>query len=268
MNDTQSGPGRRGLPDRGLRPSWLAALAISFALCGCVTSGQYRMAREGGPRATPLALAASAGPLEISVRAMVPPHGPGSWKFDARWDEYVVQLANRGGVPVSVQSVELVDGHDHAWMAGSDPWELEAPTRTWWERSGRRTFQYIGGAADLSLAIDLATASCSASGFAAISCVGLNEVHLLAIVPAAGLIELSVIAIIDARNKERIEFEFRRRKIPLPLVIAPDGTRGGSLFFPITPEPRRLVVRGRAGEVPVEVALELGGLAGVPRPPP
>jgi hypothetical protein len=43
-------------------------------------------------------------------------------------------------------------------------------------------------------------------------------------------------------NKKAIKKEFNRRRLSLPLVLAPGETRTGSLFFPLVPNPRSLIV--------------------------
>ena len=44
----------------------------------------------------------------------------------------------------------------------------------------------------------------------------------------------------NTRYKAAIKAEFNRRRLPLPLSLAPGETRTGSLFFPMVPNPRSL----------------------------
>jgi hypothetical protein len=45
---------------------------------------------------------------------------------------------------------------------------------------------------------------------------------------------------INKHHKAIIKAEFDRRRLPLPLTLAPGETRTGSLFFPMVPNPRSL----------------------------
>ncbi len=46
-------------------------------------------------------------------------------------------------------------------------------------------------------------------------------------------------------------------------MVSPGASAQGSLFFPMTPGPRRLTLRSYAGEARLEVTLELKPLAGL-----
>jgi hypothetical protein len=45
---------------------------------------------------------------------------------------------------------------------------------------------------------------------------------------------------INRHHKAEIKDEFNRRRLPLPLSLAPGETRTGSLFFPMVPNPRSM----------------------------
>ena len=47
------------------------------------------------------------------------------------------------------------------------------------------------------------------------------------------------------------------------MSLNPGETAEGSLFFPVVPAPRQLVLRGRQGEAPFELVLDLKALAGL-----
>ena len=76
---------------------------------GCV-SAKYQRAADDTPPPTVLNLAAtpavSAGAptapsgLDARLNTVIVFRGPGSWKRDAYWDEYVLTLANRGAAPL------------------------------------------------------------------------------------------------------------------------------------------------------------------------
>src|SRR5471032_3467430 len=78
-------------------------------LTGCVTAKKYRLARENTPPAKVLGWSTSAPPVELTLQSLVVFHGAGSWKSDARWDEYVVRVVNHGAKPVTIESAALID---------------------------------------------------------------------------------------------------------------------------------------------------------------
>jgi hypothetical protein len=245
------------------RASLLATVALCCALAGCVTSKQYRLADANMAAAKPLGLSVSAAPIDLTLTNVIASEGPGSWKLQARWDEYVVSLVNHGGQPVVMQSARLIDARDQVRTPGDDPWELEKSSLTNWEKYGRTGLQILGGTGAVALIAAISTSSCTATGFAVAACAGESSAKALVAIPAIGLIEILVVAGMDQDNKAKVQHEFQRRRLTLPLVVAPKESLKGSLFFPITPGPKRLILLGRSGEQPLEVALELDSLAGL-----
>jgi hypothetical protein len=71
----------------------------------------------------------------------------------------------------------------------------------------------------------------------------------------------SVVANVNSRHD--IEAEYRRRRLALPLFLAPGQLTQGSFFFRISPGPRRLVLACRVGNEPRNVVVDLAPLAGL-----
>lgn len=69
--------------------------------------------------------------------------------------------------------------------------------------------------------------------------------------------------IIYNKNRRKVHVEFERRRLVLPVSMAPGTKMAGSLFFPMAPGPQRLVLIGRAGDAPIELSLDLEPLAGL-----
>ena len=242
----------------------LAAVALLLAgvfLTGCVTSKKYRMAKEDTPPARPLDWQVASPPVELTLRAVIVFKGPGSWKREARWDEYLVRMANRGELPVTIESVRLVDILGQPQVPGTDPWQLEKMSYTNWDRYGKTGLKVAAGAGAVALyggAVYATSAGALMSGGAtAGGAVALN------IIPVVALLDITAVAIMNHNNKAKVQAEFDRRRLPLPPVVAPGSTVEGSWFFPMTPGPQRLEIKGWAGEVPVELILDLQPLAGL-----
>ena len=72
-------------------------------------------------------------------------------------------------------------------------------------------------------------------------CAGTADIALVALPAYYGTVLL-----IDHHNKVGMENEFSRRRMVLPLALAPGETRTGSFFFPMVPSPRSLAVHWTA----------------------
>ena len=116
------------LPASSFVRTYLSILAASAAvtlLTGCVTRG-YKLADRSALPVVPLEItsapvasanpspssggdAASAVPSTASatVHTVIVYQGPGSWKREAYWDEYVVSLVNRGETPLVISTAML-----------------------------------------------------------------------------------------------------------------------------------------------------------------
>ena len=68
---------------------------------------------------------------------------------------------------------------------------------------------------------------------------------------------------INMHHKSAIKAEFNRRRLPLPLSLAPGETRTGSLFFPMVPNPRSLNLNWSNESATGESALPLDFLRGL-----
>src|SRR5208283_5705413 len=109
---------------RYMRSATAASLGATLLLSGCVSSG-YLKARKDTPPPQLLNVPFAPGRLEAALNAVITYNGPGSWKRDAFWDEYVVTLHNPGGQILTITAVELTDLSGTARTAGDKPWKLE-----------------------------------------------------------------------------------------------------------------------------------------------
>lgn len=240
-----------------------AILALSLALTGCVTSKKYKMAKKEGalpPQA--LDWTTSAAPADMTLQSLIVFKGPGSWKREARWDEYVVKLSNQGGQPLRIDSIELIDLLGQPQSPGSDPWKLEKLSYTNWDKYGKTGLKLLAGAGAVTLYAGAVVVSTMGGLMAPTAAAG-GGVVLLNIIPVVAIVDITAVAIMNNQNKKKVVAEFNRRRLPLPITLEPGQDCTGSFFFPMTPAPQRLVIKGKAGEVPLELMLELKPLAGL-----
>lgn len=233
--------------------------AASLLLSGCVTSKKYRLAPKDTPPAVPLGWKVEGRDAALSVDHVIVFKGPGSWKKEARWDEYVVTLRNPGGVPLTIESAELIDPLGTPQVPGTDPWALEKLSYTNWEKYGKTGLKLLAGAGAVALYGGLATAAMLGTAMGGTA--GAGTVAVLNVVPVIAIVDITAVAVMNHNNKKAVLAEFEKRRLPLPLTVESGQQRTGSFFFPMTPAPRELVVRGTRDGEQFELRLPLPELA-------
>lgn len=237
-------------------------LAFGLAQTGCVTSKKYKMAKENTPPVQPLGWNVAAPSAELTLTSLIVFKGPGSWKREARWDEYVVVITNKGAGSLVIESATLIDLLGQPQVPGVDPWPLEKLSYTNWDKYGKTGLKLLAGAGAVTLYVGAITVSTMGNilGGAGAATGGSA---MLGVVPVLAVLNITVVAIVNNANKKAVVAEFNRRRLKLPLSIAPGQSASGSFFFPMTPGPQRLILKGKAGVSPLELLLELKPLAGL-----
>lgn len=225
-------------------------LATLGLLAGC-TAPKYKAARK--PIAPVLLnFPSTVPPVEAVLHTVIIFRGPGSWKQNAYWDEYVLTVANRGDALVTVDSASLTDFRGVASAAGNHPWRLEQLSHSNDLEFAKIVAIQIGGSAGATaLGIGLgALVAGSGGGIAAGAGATLGGVILL---PA--FIGGTIYANVD--NRKAIEREFAQRRLTLPVVMGPGQLVQGSLFFPISPGPQKLTLHCHVDDAPHDVVMDL-----------
>ncbi len=253
-----------------LRLPVAALLSATLALSGCVSS-KYKLAKSTDIR-PPIAinLASTQPPLETMVNTVIIYQGPGSWKREAYWDEYVLTFANRGDSPLTIDAISITGLARTATPSGTEPWSIEKESRTLQDQGfglAKDTAVQIGG----GIATIAAGAAAGAGTFGLVfgglgAGVGVVGATILGAVALPAFIGGSIYANVSSRHE--VEREFARRRLQLPVTLVAGQVAQGSLYFPITPGPRQLVLKGRAGKQPVEATLDLARLASLHLKPP
>jgi hypothetical protein len=242
-------------------------MALSFwplasLISGCVSTRPYKLAGDDVPAAVPLELVAVAERFQLTVHTVIVYRGPGSWKHEAWWDEYVVSLANLGPDPVTVESAVLTDWQGERLRPGTDPWALQRQSQQWWKQVGRQntsTPVQLGASPVLKAGGYALATTASVAGGAAVAMgatVSTGGLVLLAW-PAYALGSVAV----NRSNQGKVAAEFSRRRLALPVNLPTESVAQGSLFFRLAPGPQRLVLRITRAERVEEVGLELTPLA-------
>lgn len=237
-------------------------LLLLLTLTGC-TSAAYKSAPKSTPAPVPINLPSTEPPFEALVHTVIVYRGPGSWKRDAYWDEYVVTIANRGDGLIRVESASLTDFQNQVTTAGENPWALESTSRSLADKSFglvKSTALQIGGGvtvitAGVGVGAALTAATLSGVGAGAFGAAVGGVLTLPAFIGGTIYSNIS--------NRHSIEREFDRRRLPLPATLVPGQAVQGSLFFRISPGPRRLTLKCQVDDTPRDLVIDLSPLAGM-----
>jgi hypothetical protein len=226
------------------RSAFIAAAMFVLVLgsqSACVAT-KYKLAKKNTPPVELLDLSFPASPpLQPTLVTLISYRGPGSWKREALWDEYVVALENRSERPLTIDSATLADAGATTFAAGNNPWALEKQSKQLEKqyRDHGEAFMRAAGPGVLIVGMGAATVSATAGTTMFISA-GVAGAALAAVV-VVPVYYLSVLGI-NYHNKKAVMTEFRRRRLPLPLMLSPGETRTGSLFYPMVRSPGSLAL--------------------------
>ncbi len=234
-----------------------AAIAAAVLCCqgGCVAT-KYKLAKKNTPPAQLLNVAfPPSAPLQPSLAALIVYGGPGSWKREALWDEYVVALQNSGERSVTIDSTTLTDSNGMIIAAGVDPWVLEKQSKTLEKQYRASGLAFVRTAGPGVLIVGAGAAVLSATATASLVSVAAVGAAAAAIV-VLPIYYVTVLGI-NHHNKKAVMAEFMRRRLPLPLTLAPGETRTGSVFYPMVRGPRSLELHWSSESGSGEAALPL-----------
>jgi hypothetical protein len=239
---------------------YIAALLIvagGTTLSGCI-SPRYRMARANIPPAEALGLVFAQPPVELQLNAVIVYKGPGSWKREALWDEYVVTFVNQAQEPLTIAAPMLIDYASASLKPGVDPWVLEKQSKTLEQRYRSAGLAFARNTLPGVAILGAGSASVAASGIFSAGAATAATATVIAL-PVYYIVVLTV----NHVNKSAIKAEFDRRRLAWPLVLKPGETRSGSLFYPMVPNPQSLNVQWTSATASGSVIASLQSLRGL-----
>jgi len=243
--------------------SGLIFLGIVSLLTSCV-SAKYKMTSEDTPPPVPLNLETEAHSVNALINTGIIFGGPGSWKREAYWDEYLLSITNHSDHPVTLTSSMIIDFQGNQVMSGNDPWELQEQSKEWikgYDTGTTGVVLKVGAASVLTGAV--------ASAIVGASLAGTMAAHTGAALVAGGaavtIVALPIIGLgavlANVSQKHKIQDEFNRRRLVLPITIQHSQMIQGSLFFRITPGPKRLTLLFSGHETDFDVSVDLAPLS-------
>ncbi len=167
---------------------------------------------------------------EATIHSVIVFKGPGTWKEKALWDEYVVTTKNNGLHPIEFAGAELIDIEGTPQYPGTDPWSLEKLSKENWKHYGEAGISLTMGSLGAGLTAGTAGLFYYLGGSAAAGAA-------LAVVPVVVVADLVYVQVKNGQNRKLVDNEFERRRLDLPIIIGPNESIRGSLFFPQVPGP-------------------------------
>lgn len=234
---------------------FIALFLVAFLVSGCVTNG-YRGARKDTPASVPLGAEFDPGRLEASLVTLVTYNGPGSWKRDATWDEYVVTVRNLGATALTISGAALTDGHGAVRQAGTAPWALEKESRKLEKDYRKAGVAFVRHTAPGILIAGTGAAAVASAGVMS-AAAGTAAAATLVLLP----VYYASVLTINHRNKRSMERVFQERRLQTPLRLEPGESRSGSLFFPMVPSPGSLSLEWSDASSKGDATLGLGFLS-------
>lgn len=227
----------------------LLSVMVAFFAMGCA---ETRYISKPTILPSELGFKTSTDNVELTLHYIITPDGPGSWVKKAGWTEWQVTLKNATPLDVSISEMSLIDprgiyvGSQYATIASleSESAMLAKGYKDWFASSAGSTA--------------IATVGSSVAAQAVISTGSM--------IPIYGLSYLSILPslltpYLEARDRDAIEAEFHRRQLPSPLKLSGSASVTGSIFFPVVPQPKALVIGYRPGnEKPSQIKLPLSQL--------
>jgi hypothetical protein len=238
---------------------------LTLVLGACV-SPRYKLARDDTPPPVLINLATTQPPVVMVLKTVIIYQGPGSWKREAFWDEYVVTVHNHGEQPLTIASATLTDFAGATYSPGGDPWVLERESKSLERKYRDAGVAFVRNAGPGVLIVGAGVGGIAIGG--GLFSAGAGAVAVTAVVALP--VYYITVAVINHSNKAAVVAEFNRRRLVLPLNVAPGETRTGSFFFPMVPNPRSLSLRWSSGESGGDAVRSLEALHGlhIEAPPP
>lgn len=231
------------------RPIVAALLVIQLpGFTAPVTAGVKNLIPKSSFIANPgeplrLDLRKDLGSLEVELTALVAAGGEGAWYREAKWDEYVVTLGNKGDRPITINSIRLIDVRGVYISSEFDQNILMERTE---KLAGEYSKYENWELAQAAVGVGVVTGALGA---------GVASIAFAPGVVLAGPAYLYWRSRVYRRDMKRIETELNQRTVPVPLTLAPSGSATASFFFPIGPSPPQLVVEWQSMGEPVSQLL-------------
>lgn len=217
----------------------LLLVTALIGLAGCTTSKPYP------PPSLVLDLVGKDASAEVTLHTVIVPGGPDALTEKAYWDEYVLTITNHGPTPRTIEAVFLEDILNRHQAASNDLKKLTKSTVENWKTYRKEKVPVAKEKFERRVPPAAAAPVAAAE-------IALNPLELIFIPIGQGA---------ESERLIKLQKELAGRQLEFPLTLGPDSSAMGSVFFPMTAGPRRLVVQAQGEGKPVELVITLEPLS-------
>ena len=218
-------------------------LILAGLLQGLTACGGTKMLKEPEPLVATESLATAADQsLAVTLDWIIVRDGPGTWAKNVDWDEYLIQVQNRGDDSLQITNIAVVDSLGTRIEAGETRKQLVKSTRKTKRRYKGEGLNVNAGAGAGTLMVTGAVTAATAVSLGSAAVYGGTAVAGAA---AAGLVlapALAVGGVFRAVNNSKVGNQIESRKTLLPLPLHDDTEKGLHVFFPLAPSPRQIEI--------------------------
>ena len=233
-----------------IRTLQLTALAFAgIVLTGC---GGTKVLKETVPiEATQSLAGASERQLTATLDWVIVRGGPGTWARNADWDQYLLRVQNESRNPIRIDGLHVVDALDVRIDPETERKRLVKASKKTAKRyrgsgvrvkagAGTGTMLATGAAVTvvgMGVAYGAASAAVISGGTAAAGGAVAAASALTLLGPA-----LVVGGVVRGVNNSKVNGEIEALRTRFPLEVAPGTEQPITVFFPLAPSPRQVVL--------------------------
>ncbi len=215
-----------------------SSLILLFIVAGCASTRYIANPSQPPPD---LGLQSSADGIEARLHYIITPNGPGSWIKDAIWNEWVISVRNSSKSDITITDISLIDPRGvYVYSVYPSLAALQSASRNVLN-------EYKDWYAN-SVATEVTT-NVAAQAVAKSAVKAAVDTHSNAPIYGAvyGVGYLSTVPSLvgdyrKEKDKKQIEAEFKKRTLLWPFSLSEGGAVQGSVFFPMIPQPKALVL--------------------------
>lgn len=233
----------------------LVGMIFVLSLSGCATKS--RLIKKPTPLPADLGIHNESEHLSFTLNHLILPDGRGAWVKSAKWDEYLLTIQNQAEKTLTIQGFWIVDYRGLHLASSQSPARLQSVSEVLAEE-----YESV----QLKTALGVATAAASST---LISGGAVATTGTIAALGPLALLALPIFPFVEFKKRQAEELEknqiqrsFDHRKV-ISNKYEPNVILQGSLFFPVVPNPRMMVVEYTTGGKDYKLTLPLDKLRGV-----
>ncbi len=218
-------------------------LILAGILQGLTACGGTKMLKEPEPLVATQSIASAADQgLSVTLDWIIVRDGPGTWAKNVDWDEYIIQVQNRGNGSLEITDIAVLDSLGAQIGPGESRKQLVKGTRETKRRYKGEGLTVNAGAGATTLMMTGAVTYATAMSVGSAAMLGSSAMAGAAVTGLALAPVLAVGGVFRAVNNSKVGNQIESRQTLLPIPLHDDREKGLHVFFPLTPSPRQIEV--------------------------